>query len=84
MLKDITVVGQAIQITELNAPMIAIVNKGVVPQLEGFYTGSYFLLPYDPDLPARIVPGYVFEQNWKAWSDREPVNMVYFVDIVEV
>lgn len=79
-----TIVAQAIQITPDNLEHIAAVNKGVAPAYEGFYTGSYFIMPYDPDIMPRIVPGYVFEQNWKAWSDIWPLNNKYFVDIVEI
>lgn len=83
--QDKPVVGMAIKITEENAAKIAVVNGGVVPGLEGFYTGSYFVFPYDPDAHNRILPGYVFELNWKA-ADKVlyPVNEHFFVDIIEI
>lgn len=74
-------VGMAIQITEDNAENIAILNRGVAPKTEDFYTGTYFIFPYAPDAAPRIVPGYVFDANW-AFTERP--DPTYFVEIVEI
>lgn len=76
------IVGMAIQITEENAAKIAIVNGGIVPKVEHFYTGSVFIYPYDPDANPRIMVGYAFEANWK--TIYHELNDQHFTEIVEI
>lgn len=74
----------AIKITPENADKIAVVNDGVAPFYEGFYTGSYFVKPYDPNIETSVVAGYIFDVNWKAASESQPINDTHLVDIIEI
>lgn len=77
-----TPVAIAIQITSDNKDKIALVNRGVVPEVDPtLHRGQYFIFPFAADATPSIVPGYVFEANWR--FVREP-STDYFTEIEEI
>ena len=74
-----TSVGMAVEITEENRHRIAIVNGGVVPEMEAVKT--YFFFPYNYDHHCRILAADVFFETYRFANDADPYA---FVDVDEL
>lgn len=79
---DKPAVGRAIRITPENVQALALLNFGVVPDVDwSAKNPSYFLISYTHGSLKNVWLWYNFEDNWIGKSD--PINDQYFVQIVE-
>ena len=66
--------GMAIEITEENRYSLAVVNGGVVPNLEAVKT--YFYYPSSFDGHAQILPYFLFNERYKFTYPEDPTCFI--------
>ena len=74
-------VGMAIRITPDNISQIAVVNGGVVPEVEEYPLMSFFFFPYNFDAHCEVL---FADEFWTRFEFANKPNDCYFVDVNQV
>lgn len=73
-------VGMAILLTKDNCPKVAVVNSGLVPEIEPLPAMQFFVFPYDYNAHAEILWA---DEFWLKYEFANTPDENYFVDINE-